>query len=278
MSGRRDRPDLPASWDVLHPMDRVAYEHGFTPPGLETGSMTLVHRARRALARALTGLGRWVDPSTPQSGTITALEPGLVPPDQPPRGDVVPNRVFAVLVVLGSAVTGTMGAIADEFFDGLPVLFLGVWPGILAMLVGAHVYDRRRRRWQGGADDTALVACRVATHAVMVFGSGDHACGFAVVLPDRPTWAACLRCREPFRATDAGFIRPTLGQVPRDYHLGMPGATGSGYVMTGLHLECAVAEVAGHLVGVCGCTGWVPRSRTTAREVLRRVVQSAAAV
>lgn len=89
----------------------------------------------------------------------------------------------------------------------------------------------------------------------------------AELFPETPTYAACLYCGEQFVDGDQGVIMPYGGgSVDPQFLVGV----GDGYALIGEHRECQLAQIVGHLVKVCSCTGW-ERSRATAREVDRRV-------
>ena len=89
----------------------------------------------------------------------------------------------------------------------------------------------------------------------------------ATPFAETPYWARCTTCREYFEDGDQGLITPTIGDVDSDYLIG----TGTRVTLTGQHRECALSNVAGHLVGVCSCTGWDTSARATSIEVQRRV-------
>lgn len=78
------------------------------------------------------------------------------------------------------------------------------------------------------------------------------------------TW--CLRCGETIVEGDRGMLMGMIGEVEPWYLV----STGEGGVVVAEHAECQLSGVAGHLVGVCACTGWSPVARDTAREVWRR--------
>lgn len=89
----------------------------------------------------------------------------------------------------------------------------------------------------------------------------------ATPFAETPYWARCTTCRQYFEDGDQGLITPTLGDVDPDYLIG----AGASVTLTGQHRECALSGVAGHIVGVCSCTGWDTSARTTSIEVQRRV-------
>ncbi|GJF04991.1 hypothetical protein [Pseudonocardia sp. D17] len=94
----------------------------------------------------------------------------------------------------------------------------------------------------------------------------------AVQLPETPTYARCLRCRELFVEGDQGYVQPYIGSgLDPDFLVGLRNVYGRGVSLTATHRECQLAGVVGHVVGVCACTGWDPYSRDAAREVQRRV-------
>lgn len=107
----------------------------------------------------------------------------------------------------------------------------------------------------------------------MIFGEpwGAPVCSGATRLPEVPTYAVCLRCEEQLAEGDQGFLRPTLGGVDAKFIVG----GGNGFMLTAIHRECDLVDVLGHLVGVCGCTGWDTQARATGREVLRRLTDGA---
>jgi hypothetical protein len=84
----------------------------------------------------------------------------------------------------------------------------------------------------------------------------------AVQVPT-PEWQACALCGEPVMASDRGWIRGHLTAGP------------DGRPVTRVvphHAECELLSVAGHLVGVCSCTGW-DSGRPAAREAWRRLTE-----
>ncbi len=85
--------------------------------------------------------------------------------------------------------------------------------------------------------------------------------------PETPTWARCTHCYEPFAEGDHGLLHPTFGDVDSDFIVGVA----HGYHLTGKHRECSMSVAAGHMVGVCSCTGWDVHQRATSLEVQRRV-------
>lgn len=94
----------------------------------------------------------------------------------------------------------------------------------------------------------------------------------AVQLPETPTYARCLRCRELFAEGDQGYVTPYIGGgLDADFVVGH----GEGAYLTAMHRECQLAGIVGHIVGVCSCTDWDPFDRETSREVARRVAAGA---
>lgn len=85
-------------------------------------------------------------------------------------------------------------------------------------------------------------------------------------LPEVPTYAQCLRCQEHFAEGDQGLVFPHMGELEPEYVVGVGRYT----TFSAMHRECQLSEIAGHLVGVCSCTGH-GRDRASAREVARRV-------
>jgi len=75
-----------------------------------------------------------------------------------------------------------------------------------------------------------------------------------------PVGRPCVLCGEPVQAGDRGWIRGHLAAGPD----GQPVAR-----VVPHHAECELLSVAGHLVGVCSCTGW-DSGRDAAREAWRR--------
>lgn len=179
---------------------------------------------------------------------------------------------WMVLLAAGVVVAGGGEVVLGLFLPTLPAALFAFALGITAMLVTAALLDR----WRYDRGRLAAALCRPLTGRgmVMAFGGRGHVCNGAAVLPENPTYAACQRCREPVTDEDVGFVRPTLGTADPEFLVGVGGEVGPGgqsYVLTAIHQECALAEVCGHAVGVCGCTGWAPFSRETSREVQRRV-------
>lgn len=115
----------------------------------------------------------------------------------------------------------------------------------------------------------------------------EHFTEDGIELPEVPTYARCLWCREFFTKADNGQVMPMVGEVDPDYLVGIgppmsrmiragegnPSsyARRSTTLLVAQHRECTLAGTVGHSVGVCRCTGWPPNDRDTAREVLRRI-------
>jgi hypothetical protein len=106
-----------------------------------------------------------------------------------------------------------------------------------------------------------------------------------IELPEVPTYARCLWCREFFAKGDNGQVMPMIGEVDPDYLVGVgppmsrmayagegqPSFVARSATLVAQHRECTLAGTVGHTVRVCRCTGWPPNDRDTAREVLRRI-------
>jgi hypothetical protein len=115
---------------------------------------------------------------------------------------------------------------------------------------------------------------------VMVFGEVWDAriTEGAAVLPEVPTYARCLRCREYIAEGDSGFVRPHVGRsLDPDYLVGVGGPDAraanqqaAGFALTAIHRECDLIGVLGHVVKVCTCTGYDTTSREAALEAWRR--------
>jgi hypothetical protein len=106
----------------------------------------------------------------------------------------------------------------------------------------------------------------------IVFGALWDApiCDDALLYPELPTHARCLRCHEQIAEGDQGFIRPYIGELDPEYLV-------DDDYLTAVHRECDLTGIVGHMVGVCSCTGWDTEARETGREVLRRVQAGALA-
>lgn len=104
---------------------------------------------------------------------------------------------------------------------------------------------------------------------MLIFGGRWDApiCDNADEFPETPTYASCVYCDQQFRDGDQGIIMPMVGPCDPDQLIGV----GDGHVLVAQHRECQLAQVVGHVVGVCSCTGWQVGTRATAVEVARRV-------
>jgi hypothetical protein len=80
---------------------------------------------------------------------------------------------------------------------------------------------------------------------------------FAIRVPT-PMAGSCLMCEEAIVEGDRGFL------------VGM--WAGDESVICYVHAECEMADIIGHSVGVCSCTGFEP-GRDRARAVWRRVAE-----
>jgi hypothetical protein len=83
-----------------------------------------------------------------------------------------------------------------------------------------------------------------------------------------PVGKPCELCSEPVAAGDRGWMRPTIREDS-----GRRTVT-----VVPHHAECELLTVAGHLFGVCDCTGWAGHGRAcraAALELHRRITASA---
>jgi hypothetical protein len=79
-----------------------------------------------------------------------------------------------------------------------------------------------------------------------------------------PVGDECLRCRELIAADDQGWIRVAVTRM--DDSGDLVGCSKP------IHVECDFIGVAGHLFGVCACTGFDTSTRHAARVAWRNSV------
>jgi hypothetical protein len=105
----------------------------------------------------------------------------------------------------------------------------------------------------------------------MIFGEPWDApfCDDAARMPNTPTHARCINCREQFAEGDQGVVMPMAGATDfdPDYVVARPGTA----LLIGYHRECQLVGILGHIVGVCPCNGWDTSTRAAGREALRRL-------
>jgi hypothetical protein len=75
-----------------------------------------------------------------------------------------------------------------------------------------------------------------------------------------PVGEPCIHCETPVAEGDRGFIRAAVTEVDREL-VAKPAPA---------HVECELAGVMGHVVGVCSCTGY-GNDLAAARLVWQRV-------
>lgn len=90
---------------------------------------------------------------------------------------------------------------------------------------------------------------------------------------DTPVGQPCQYCDEPIEQGDQGIMQTALTGINNDVQ--PPEYT---WRAAPAHAGCQAANLVGHTLGVCGCTGWLPGTKATGDEVWRLLGHGPAAL